>query len=140
MARKKNDHGKNPKPTPVESIRHKDKRKNIPTEVLRDFVAQDEHAPKTMLYPGDPSLDPQHVWKGKNRIGLNGDRFSMEQVLPLHDSLNDSEVPSYQVYLSLAWLRKEGILVQHERQGYSLPNETDIAAVVEERWQQLASR
>ncbi len=29
-------------PTPVESIRHKDKRANIPTEELRDFVAEDE--------------------------------------------------------------------------------------------------
>jgi adenine-specific DNA-methyltransferase len=50
----------------VESIRHKDKRKNIPTEELRDFVAADENAPKTMLYPRDPSLDPQLVWKGKD--------------------------------------------------------------------------
>ena len=53
-------------PTPVESIRHKDTRKNIPTEELRDFVAEDEHAPKAMLYPRDPSLDPQLVWKGKD--------------------------------------------------------------------------
>ena len=53
-------------PTKVESIRHKDKRTNIPTEELRDFVADDEHAPKTMLYPRDPSLDPQLVWKGKD--------------------------------------------------------------------------
>ena len=57
---------KNTTPTKVESIRHKDKRANIPTEELRDFVADDEHAPKTMLYPRDPSLDPQLVWKGKD--------------------------------------------------------------------------
>ena len=50
----------------VDSIRHKDKRTNIPTEELRDFVADDELAPKTMLYPRDPSLDPQLVWKGKD--------------------------------------------------------------------------
>ena len=37
-----------PTKTPVESIRHKDKRKNIPTEELRDFVAADENAPKTL--------------------------------------------------------------------------------------------
>jgi len=52
--------------TNVESIKHKDKRKNIPTEELRDFVAADENTPKTMLYPRDPSLDPQLVWKGKD--------------------------------------------------------------------------
>src|SRR3990170_4715256 len=57
---------KNTTPTKVESIRHKDKRANIPTEELRDFVADEELAPKTMLYPRDPSLDPQLVWKGKD--------------------------------------------------------------------------
>lgn len=50
----------------VDSIRHKDKRANIPTEELRDFVADEEKAPKKMLYPRDPSLDPQLVWKGKD--------------------------------------------------------------------------
>ena len=53
-------------PTPVEAIKHKDTRKNIPTEELRDFVADDEKTPKTQLYPRDPSLDPQLVWKGKD--------------------------------------------------------------------------
>ena len=50
----------------VESIKHKDKRRNIPTEELRDFVADDEQSPKAMLYSRDPSLDPQLVWKGKD--------------------------------------------------------------------------
>jgi adenine-specific DNA-methyltransferase len=36
------------------------------TEELRDFVADEEKAPKAMLYPRDPSLDPQLVWKGKD--------------------------------------------------------------------------
>src|ERR1700736_2831547 len=53
-------------PKKIESLRHKDRRTNIPTEELRDFVADEELAPKTMLYPRDPSLDPQLVWKGKD--------------------------------------------------------------------------
>ena len=64
MAKKK-DTRKNTRKQ-VDSIRHKDKRANIPTEELRDFVADKELAPKTMLYPRDPSLDPQLVWKGKD--------------------------------------------------------------------------
>ena len=44
---------KKPDPTKVESIRHKDKRKNIPTEELRDFVA-DAHAPKSLLARASP--------------------------------------------------------------------------------------
>jgi adenine-specific DNA-methyltransferase len=52
--------------TPITVVKHKDKRTNIPTEELRDFVADDEKKPKTVLYPRDPSLDPQLVWKGKD--------------------------------------------------------------------------
>ncbi|MCE5273252.1 site-specific DNA-methyltransferase [bacterium] len=52
--------------TPIEAISHKDRRVNIPTEELRDFVAEEEKRPQTMLYPRDPSLDPQLVWKGKD--------------------------------------------------------------------------
>jgi adenine-specific DNA-methyltransferase len=54
-------------PTKIDAVRHKDKRKNIPTEELRAFVAEDEAKPKTILYPRDPSLDPQLVWKGKDQ-------------------------------------------------------------------------
>jgi adenine-specific DNA-methyltransferase len=51
---------------PIHSVKHNDKRANIPTEELRDFIADEEKAPKTVLYPRDPSLDPQLVWKGKD--------------------------------------------------------------------------
>src|SRR5579884_3144962 len=57
-------------PVPVESTRHVDKRVNIPTTELSSFVAEDEKAPKTVLYPRDPSLDPQLVWKGKDQQDL----------------------------------------------------------------------
>ncbi len=62
MPRKKTE----PKSTPVTAIRHIEKRANIPTDELSDFVAEDEKHPKTVLYPRDPSLDPQLVWKGKD--------------------------------------------------------------------------
>ena len=50
----------------VASIKHMDKRANIPTEELRDFVSDDEKNPKNVIYPRDQSLDPQLVWKGKD--------------------------------------------------------------------------
>jgi len=34
----------------VESLKHRDKGKNIPTEELRDFVAEDEQKPSVVLY------------------------------------------------------------------------------------------
>jgi adenine-specific DNA-methyltransferase len=54
------------KPKKVDSLKHSDKRKNIPTEELRDFAADAEDRPPAVLYPRDPSLDPQLVWKGKD--------------------------------------------------------------------------
>ena len=52
--------------TPIEALTHKDTRKNIPTREQGEFVADEEQAPETMLYPRDPTLDPQLVWKGKD--------------------------------------------------------------------------
>jgi len=57
----------NPKPlTPIEATKHADTRLNIPTEEMRDLVDEQEKAPQTLLYPRDPSLDPQLVWRGKD--------------------------------------------------------------------------
>jgi adenine-specific DNA-methyltransferase len=68
-------------PTPVDSLKHQDKRANIPTNELRGFVEGDESAPGAMLYPRDPSLDPQLVWKGKDEQ----DRQSLEvPVVPIY--------------------------------------------------------
>lgn len=59
--------GKAAGPTRVEQTRHAgDQRVNIPTAELEKFAEQDEAQPKTLLYPRDPSLDPQLVWKGKD--------------------------------------------------------------------------
>ena len=68
--------------TKVDTLKHKDKRVNIPTEELRDFVADEEKAPKIVRYPRDPSLDPQLVWNGKDE----------------QDS-KDLEVPAVPVYI-----------------------------------------
>jgi adenine-specific DNA-methyltransferase len=50
----------------IEATRHQDKRTNIPTTELRDFVTEDELSPIRLRYPRDASLDPQLVWKGKD--------------------------------------------------------------------------
>ncbi|MEL7626287.1 MAG: site-specific DNA-methyltransferase [Anaerolineaceae bacterium] len=59
MAKKENS-------TEVTAFKHQDKRVNIPPQELSGFMADDERAPKTTLYPRDPALDPQLVWKGKD--------------------------------------------------------------------------
>jgi adenine-specific DNA-methyltransferase len=81
MPRKKDDKS-TPKSTPIDSVKHQDKRANIPTEELRDFMADDEKKPQKVLYPRDASLDPQLVWKGKDE----------------QDS-QDLEVPAVPIYI-----------------------------------------
>jgi adenine-specific DNA-methyltransferase len=56
------------KKAPVSSIKHKEKRSNIPTEELRDFYTDDLADTEKALYPRDTSLDPQLVWKGKDKL------------------------------------------------------------------------
>jgi hypothetical protein len=64
----------------------------------------------------------------------------METLLPLYDPEAQDDVPTYQAYLALAWLRKESLIIQHGRQGYSLPRNADLAAASEKRWQALTAR
>ncbi|PWR75456.1 site-specific DNA-methyltransferase [Methanospirillum stamsii] len=73
---------KQPAKSGIDAIRHNEKRKNIPTEELRDFVIGDEHNPSILRYPRDPSLDPQLVWKGKDE-----------------QDGKDLEVPSVPIYI-----------------------------------------
>jgi adenine-specific DNA-methyltransferase len=54
-------------PTPVEAIKHDDKRTNIPTADAQDFIDPEMEKVRTVRYERDPSLDPQLVWRGKDR-------------------------------------------------------------------------
>jgi adenine-specific DNA-methyltransferase len=78
MAKKKTSKSQ----TQIDSVKHQEKRANIPTEELRDFVTEEEKAPKTVFYPRDTSLDPQLVWTGKDE----------------QDS-KDLEVPAVPIYI-----------------------------------------
>ena len=56
------------RPTPIEAIQHSDKRANIPTaDAAGDFFDESASALPPLRYPRDPSLDPQLVWKGKDK-------------------------------------------------------------------------
>jgi adenine-specific DNA-methyltransferase len=99
----------------VESVRHKDKRANIPTEELRDFVAEDEQAPETMLYPRDPSLDPQLVWKGKDEQ----DRAELAvPVVPIY--IQEKVQPQALINDLLAHAARKGDRVAEEAAAYQL--------------------
>ncbi len=57
-----------PPPTDVETLRHPADvtRRNIPTAETSALMAEAESAAPPMLYPRNPDLDPQLVWRGKD--------------------------------------------------------------------------
>lgn len=55
------------------------------------------------------------------RVAEPGRRFVMDKVLPLRDPDSGAELPTYQPYLALAFLRHAGLVEQHGRSGYSIP-------------------
>jgi hypothetical protein len=69
--------------------------------------------------------------------GAGGERFTFEELLPFRDRDTGADVPSYQAYLVLAWLRHENLIVQHGRQGYSLAANMNLMDALEERWKLL---
>lgn len=66
-----------------------------------------------------------------------GQRFSMQDVLPLRDPATAQEIPDYQVYLCLAWLRKQGLIKKHGRSGYSIVESGPFLDAVKENWKKL---
>lgn len=70
-------------------------------------------------------------------IGKEGRIFQVSTLVPLIDPKDGSEIPAYQVYLVVAWWRSAGLLDQHGRQGYSIPNASRLQQAVELAWTTL---
>lgn len=73
------------------------------------------------------------------RAGRRGKRFSMETLLPCKKA-DGTVIPDYQSYLTLAWLRSSGLVSQHGRLGYTLPEAEGLQSAVEDCWVRLAGR
>jgi adenine-specific DNA-methyltransferase len=52
----------------IESLKHREaRRKHIPTTELESLVSEEERAPKVIRYKRNTDLDPQLVWRGKDK-------------------------------------------------------------------------
>jgi len=60
--------------------------------------------------------------------------FTTEELFPLRNETDDMEIPSYQAYLALAWLRSFGAVRQHGRQGYSMVPTQGVISIVDRAW------
>ncbi len=67
---------------------------------------------------------------------LGSREFSMDQLMPVDDG-NGAEVPSYQVYLIVAWLRALGAVRREGRGGYVALPDCLIATAMEKHWGSL---
>jgi hypothetical protein len=81
-----------------------------------------------------------HVLTTINKFHGAASPFTVEQILPLKDPSDGTEVAPHQVYISLAWLKSEGIVMQHGRDGYSVLVNADPEKLFEERWTALLGK
>jgi hypothetical protein len=65
--------------------------------------------------------------------------FTMEQILPVNDG-SGTEVPSYQAYLALAWLRSLGLVQRKGKEGYALANGALDNAKLQRLWSSVPDR
>jgi hypothetical protein len=68
------------------------------------------------------------------RVGAARARFALDDVIPLIDTEREAEVPTYQVYLCIAWMRKQELITQHGRQGYSIRRLSGFSDDVSKAW------
>lgn len=68
-----------------------------------------------------------------------GSRFAAADIWPLKESAR-REIPSYQAYLALAWLRQEGIIIKEGRDKYSLKPAAATPDRIAEFWEALPER
>lgn len=66
-----------------------------------------------------------------------GALFEAADVLPVKDPNTRQELPSYQSYLALAWLRHEGVIIKQGREGYVLKPTTATPEHVAKLWEAL---
>ena len=69
----------------------------------------------------------------------NGRVFTMDKLLPLRDE-QGHDIPSYQAYLALAWLRSLGMVKRRGKQGYIVKNGFMDPAHLTQSWEQVPVR
>lgn len=74
------------------------------------------------------------------RHGADRELVPTTDLLPIIDRRNGNEIPLYQVYVTLAWLREAGLIEQVGRQGYRLVDRDRFEELARVHWEQLAAR
>jgi hypothetical protein len=86
-----------------------------------------------------PRAVVDHVVDAVRQLGNDGARFAVDDLLTAIAALN-VEIPSYQTYLCIGWMRANSLLEQHGRQGYSLVEPTHLEDQVAAAWDATAAK
>ena len=65
--------------------------------------------------------------------------FDVESLLPARDT-SGNEIPAYQVYVTLAWLRDSGVVEKKGRDGYILRKSAVVNGGIEKLWESVPTR
>jgi hypothetical protein len=76
-------------------------------------------------------IDAVRKKKGEGKL------FEAADILPVKDSATRQEIPSYQTYLALAWLRHVGLISKKGRDGYVLKSAATSPDRIAELWEGL---
>lgn len=83
-----------------------------------------------------PQFVVKRLTEALSRHAKKGTVVSMDKILPLKmDDGND--IPDYQVYLSLAWLRQIQVVIQNGRKGYAIRKPADFLQKIDRAWSEL---
>lgn len=69
----------------------------------------------------------------------DGKPFTMEDLMPIPDEANGGELPGYQAYLVLAWLRSNEAVAKQGREGYVANHAMLGEKALSQSWQALSS-
>lgn len=65
--------------------------------------------------------------------------FDIESLLPVQDSTGE-DVPGYQIYVVVAWLREAGVIEKKGRDGYFVRNKAMLSDELNDLWESLYAR
>lgn len=95
----------------------------------RDSRAYEHRAPREVVFRFARLLEAK----------TSNDTFTMDNLLPIKDE-NGGELPSYQAYLAMAWLRSLGAIQRVGKDGYSVMPESLTPDALEHFWDLLTVR
>jgi hypothetical protein len=84
--------------------------------------------------PRETVLMVARYLSGKTDVGKT---FSIDNLLPIPDEISGGEVPAYQVYLALGWMRAIGLVKKEGRDGYSIQDQGLKNGAIGQLWKDL---